>query len=333
MSYLYLCENGATVGIEENYVVVSYSNEMKKKIPIETLESIQIFGHASITSPCIVQCLKKGIPVMYYSKGGAYFGRLQSTGHVNAVRQRMQSRLGDTPFALELSRRLIEAKIHNQRVVLRRYERSKEIEANEEIKMLHILERKVQTAKGLEELRGYEGNAAKVYFRGLGKLVEPEFAFHGRSRRPPRDEFNSMLSLGYSLLMNEIYGKIEGKGLNPYFGFLHADKEQHPTLASDLMEEWRAVIVDSMVMSLVNGHEMRKEHFSHSEEAPGIYLTRDGMKIFLKKYDLKVRTKVRYLEEVDYAVSFRRGMDLQMNGLVRAIEQEDPNLYTPIKIR
>lgn len=333
MSYLYLCEYGASVGVEENQVVVKYQDGMKKMIPIETLESIQIFGRASITEPCVIQCLKKGIDVSYYSKGGSYFGRLQSTGHVNAARQRQQGRLGETGFALELSRRWIEAKIHNQRVVLKRYERSEGVSVEEEVKMMNLLGRKALEAGTLDELRGYEGNAAKYYFQGLSKLVEPEFAFQGRSRRPPRDVFNSMLSLGYSLLMNEIYGKIEGKGLNPYFGFLHADKEKHPTLASDLMEEWRAVIVDSMVMSLVNGHEIRKEHFELELEGPGIYLTKEGMKIFLKKYNLKVCTKARYLSYADYPVSFRRGMDLQVNGLVQAIENEDAAYYQPIRIR
>ena len=76
------------------------------------------------------------------------------------------------------------------------------------------------------------GTAARYYFQGLGKLVDDPFKFHGRSRRPPKDEFNSMLSLGYSILMNEIYGKIQSKGLNPYFGFIHRDKEKHPTLAA-----------------------------------------------------------------------------------------------------
>lgn len=121
-----------------------------------------------------------------------------------------------------------------------------------------------------------------------------------------------MISLGYSILMNEVYCKIEMKGLNPYFGFIHRDAEKHPTLASDMMEEWRAVIVDATVMSMINGHEIGKEHFLTNVDEPGCYLTRDGLKLFLNKLERKFQTEVRYLKSVDYPVSFRRGILLQM---------------------
>ena len=173
----------------------------------------------------------------------------------------------------------------------------------------------------------------KYYFKRLSKLVEPEFSFNGRSRRPPKDEFNAMISLGYSILMNEMYGKVENKGLNPYFGFIHRDKEHHPTLVSDLIEEWRAVIVDSVVMSLINGHEISLEHFYGDMEKPGCFLTKEGMKIFINKLEKKERTDTKYLSYVNYAVSFRRAIELQIGELVKALEMEDATLYKPIRIR
>ena len=142
-----------------------------------------------------------------------------------------------------------------------------------------------------------------------------------------------MFSLGYSILMNEIYSKIELKGLNPYFGLLHRDAEKHPTLASDLMEEWRAVIVDATVMSLINGHEIQKEDFVCNQDEPGCFLTRSGLKSFLNKLEKKLQTEVRYLKYVDYAVSFRRAIFLQIEQLVKAIEKGDASLYEPIQIR
>ena len=175
--------------------------------------------------------------------------------------------------------------------------------------------------------------AARAYFRGLAKLVDPAFAFQGRSKRPPKDPFNSMLSLGYSLLMNVVYGELENKGLNPYFGMMHRDREKHPTLASDLMEEWRAVIVDSTVMSLVNGHEILLEHFVRKEDTPGIFLTKEGIRRFITKMEQKFSTKSRYLEELSYPVSFRRGIGLQIDKLIHAMEEGDTEQYTPIRIR
>lgn len=333
MSLLFVNENNAVIGIESNRCFVKYSDGMKKIVPIETLESITIMGHAQMTTQCVQECLKRGISVLYYSKGGTYFGRLHSTGHVNAERQRKQSSLYDSQFAIDLAKNIISAKLKNQQVVLKRYEKSRKIPVEESSKMIHICREKVMRCETISEIIGYEGQGAKAYFDGLSLLINPEFQFHGRNRRPPRDEFNSMISLGYSILMNELYGKIEAKGLNPYFGFLHRDKENHPTLASDMIEEWRAVIVDSTVMSMINGHEIQKEDFVTDLEQPGCFLTRNGIKVFLSKLEKKLQTEVKYLDYIDYAVSFRRGIALQADALVKAIEAGDAALYKPIEIR
>ncbi len=333
MSLLYVNENNAYIGVEANRFFVKYSDGMKKMIPVETLENITIMGHAQMTTQCIQECLKRGIPVSYYSKGGSYFGRLQSTGHVNAKRQRQQCALYQSEFSLEISKRIIRAKLKNQIVVLQRYGKSKNIAVEDQLKIMRICREKVSKCLKVSEIMGYEGQGAKAYFEGLSRVIDPEFSFHGRNKRPPRDEFNSMISLGYSVIMNELYGKIEAKGLNPYFGFLHRDHENHPTLASDMMEEWRAVIVDATVMSMINGHEIHKDDFENNTDEPGCYLTRNGIKLYLKKLEKKLQTDVRYLNYIDYAVSFRRGIALQMDLLVQAIESGEASVYKPIEIR
>lgn len=333
MSYLFVNEKGASINYSENYVVVKYSDELKKKIPVESLESIYLFSSSQITSQCVAQCLKRGISISYFSKGGVYFGRLQSTGHVNVARQRKQAVLADSDFSLQLAKNIISGKIHNQEVILRRYSRNNKTERADILRRMRNSMLNIKNCGTISEIMGYEGSAARAYFDGLSCLVTPEFAFSGRSKRPPEDEFNSMLSLGYSILMNEIYSMLENHGLNPYFGFIHSDREKHPTLASDMMEEWRAVIVDSVVMSLVNGHEIHKENFYHDVDEPGYFLTREGLNIFLKKFDRKMRTIVNYLDYVDYQTSFRKSIDLQINELAKAIEAEDASLYRPIWLR
>lgn len=123
--------------------------------------------------------------------------------------------------------------------------------------------------------------------------------------------------------MNEFYGKIEGKGLNPYFGVMHSDHEKHPTLASDLMEEWRAVLIDSVAFSMLNGHELLVGDFYNGVQQPGVFLETNAFKKYIQKLEMKFRTENRYLSYVDYSVSFRRAMDLQINQFVKAIEMED----------
>lgn len=195
------------------------------------------------------------------------------------------------------------------------------------------LSRMLPQCKSVEEIMGYEGAAARCYFAALGNLIDPEFRFEKRSRRPPQDPFNSMISLGYSVILNEIYGKLEGKGLNPYFGVLHQDHEKHPTLASDLMEEWRPILVDSLALGLLNGHEIGAEEFYKEENDDGVYLTKQAFKTYIAKLEEKFHTSSKYVPYVDYAVSFRRAMDLQIQQLCYAIEKGDPALYMPVRIR
>lgn len=334
MSYLYICEQGASVGYEGCRFQVRYKNEMLKSVPAETLESIQLFGKIQLTTQCMEECLKRGIDVVFYSSHGAYFGRLVSTNHVNVARQRLQAALSPD-FKLTMAKSIIRAKIRNQTVILRRYvRRQAELDGvNEEIEHMLRLSRKLEACETTEEIMGYEGAAARSYFAALGKLIDPDFHFDKRTRRPPLDPFNSMISLGYSIILNEIYGKLEGKGLNPYFGILHQDREKHPTLASDLMEEWRAVLIDSLTMSLLNGHEIGTDDFYREEDKPGVYLTKEGFRTFVGKLENKFHADNRYLSYVDYSVSFRRALDLQVNQLCSAIESNDPTLYKPVQIR
>lgn len=323
MSYLYVNEDGVVVSIEENRCTAKYKDGMIKYMPIEALEGIVIMGRSQLTTYCMEQCLERGINVSFFSKSGRYFGRLHSTGHVKTDRQRRQCELYDSQFAIDLSKRIISAKLKNQEVVLRRYERSKNINLKDIHNMMSICRNKIENCDSVYEIMGYEGQGAKYYFDGLSQCIKEDFAFHGRSRRPPLDEFNSMIGLGYSVLMNEIYEKIEEKGLNPYFGFMHRDAEKHPTLASDLMEEWRAVIVDATVMSIINGNEITKEEFIHNVDEPGCYLNRKGVGILIKKLEKKFQTDVKYLIYIDYSVDFRHAMLLQVNQLVKAMENED----------
>lgn len=208
---------------------MKYKDGLTRSIPVETLEVIEVFGNVQITTQCLIECLKRGVNVLFYSTNGAYYGRLISTSHVNVQRQRKQADIGkNEEFKLAFSKRIINAKIRNQIVILRRYVRSRKVDIERSVIEMQNMYKKIDGASTIEQVMGYEGTAAKTYFKILGTLIEPEFSFKGRSKRPPLDPFNSMISLGYSIIMNELYGKIEGKGLNPYFGVMHKDREKHP---------------------------------------------------------------------------------------------------------
>ena len=198
---------------------------------------------------------------------------------------------------------------------------------------MELVQKKVTSANSLEQLMGYEGNCAKLYFKGLSQLVHPDFPFSGRNKQPPRDPFNSLLSFGYTLLLYDMYGAIVNKGLHPYAGFLHQDRRGHPALGSDLIEEWRAVIVDALVMSLLNQGTFSPEDFTQADETGGVYLNKQASKIFLKEYQKKLRVQTSYLGTTVEKMSFRGAMQYQVNALTKAIEQNDLELYQPFRIR
>lgn len=166
MSYLYVCEQGAVISVSENRFHVKYKDGMTKSVPAETLEVIEVFGKVQLTTQCMTECLKRGVNVLFYSTNGAYFGRLISTSHVNVERQRRQAELGQNEtFMLEFSKKIIEAKIKNQIVILRRYARTRKENIERPIVEMQNMHRKVLNAQSAEQVMGYEGTAAKFIFK------------------------------------------------------------------------------------------------------------------------------------------------------------------------
>lgn len=309
MSCLYITENGSKVSTRGGHFIVECQDGSERLVPKETLESIVIFGNVYLTVPCIKECMERGISVSMFSTKGRYFGRIESTSHINAKRLKQQVYLSDKEEKrVQFSKKIIMNKIHNQRVLLSRYARSSEKDIDEYIRAMKIHEKKISQCDSIEQIMGYEGNAARQYFKALSEMVKDDFKFSGRNKRPPKDAFNSMISLGYTILMYEIMGEIENRGISPYIGFMHKDIERHPTLASDLLEEWRAVIVDATVMSLIQGNEIDISEFRKDEETGAVMISKQGVNIFIKKIEKKLQSNMNYLEYLEHPVSFRRAI-------------------------
>ena len=332
MSFVYITEDGAFIRKRGGNFVVGRNRETVMEIPSEVLEGLVLVDSVQVSSQAMTEFLRLGVPVTWLSHTGAFFGRLESTRHVQVFRQEKQILTRNTPFALEIAKKCIAGKVHNQLTIIRRYNRYDDNEAlKDAVKQILALRKHIFQSETREQIMGYEGVISRVYFQALSKMAPEEFAFTGRSKQPPLDPFNSMLSFGYTLLMYEIYTAIANEGLHPYFGFLHALKSRHPALASDLMEEWRAVLIDSMVLSLVNHHEIKPEHFKKRDDGePGIYLTRDGRTIFLRAYEKKMRTQNKY---IDGKRSYRQSLAYQVTQYREALMAENTELYEPIFLR
>lgn len=333
MSFVYVVEDGAVIGINAGTMTIKYLDDTVENIPKDTIQGVAIYGKSHMTAHCIQYCLENDIKVSYFSHSGTYYGRLAPINNVNTARQRLQCELTlDDDFCLDVARRIIYAKINNQLVVAKRYLKMNGEDTKELLFHMRNARRKVMEATSINQIMGYEGIASRNYFKVISMIIEPQFAFDGRSRRPARDPFNAMLNFGYSILSKEIYGHIENKGMNAYFGFLHKDKERHPCLASDMIEEWRAPIVDATVLSLIQGHEVDISMFD-TENEDYCKISRDGIKELIRKLEMKMYTEMNYLEYIDTPVTFRKALWHQADRMAKMIDHKKSEYYKPVIIK
>ena len=308
-------------------IIIEKEHKILFEIPKNTIDGIILLSSVQISSQAIVEFLHLGISVTWISSIQKFYGRLESMNHVNVLRQAKQISMQGSNFYLKMTQKIIETKIHNQQVLLRRYNRYKNSnEVTNIIKAMETIAKFIPKTIIINRIMGYEGIAAKNYFSALGKMVSKDFSFEKRTKRPPKDMFNSMLSFGYSLLMSEVYTAINNAGLHPYFGFMHAIKEHHAALASDLMEEWRPVLIDSLVMSLISHNEIKLNCFD-DKIVNGVYLNEIGRKIFINAYEKKMQT----IFENKY--TYRHLLKMQAENYARALMAEETNKYEPFKMR
>lgn len=334
MSCLYVTEQGSRLNVGQGNVIVERKDGSKRMIPSEVLESILIFGRVEVSTACYQLCMRKGIRVTFLSAHGHYFGHLEPTSFVNVRRLKQQVYLSDNEEQrLLFAQMILSAKVHNQIVLLRRYMRNSQADVSKEIRNMSVSHEKMKNAGSIEAVMGFEGSAAREYFSALSKIVRPEFVFCGRSKRPPKDAFNSLLSLGYTIVLYEIYAELEARGINPYLGFIHKIREHHPALVSDLLEEWRAVIVDAVVMSMISKKEVMVEEFYNDEESGGILIADSGVKTLVRNLEKKMRADMNYLDYLEGPVSFRRAIWWQTKSLAHCIDNNELSLYQPLRIR
>ncbi|OWA36954.1 subtype I-C CRISPR-associated endonuclease Cas1 [Saccharibacillus sp. O16] len=273
----YLAKDG------ENIVVLMGEKEQQKKfqVPAHNLEQIVTFGYAG-ASPAVFQlCAERGIGLTFLNQYGAFQARLQGKINGNVLLRRKQYRMADGEEAVRIAGRFIQAKIINSRSVLRRAVRDHGAEMDTGIvsAAAHSLKRlslSVLKMPSGDTIRGAEGEAAKIYFGVMNELVlgDREF-FHmqTRSRRPPLDPFNALLSFYYTLLRNDVQSALETVGLDPAVGFLHRDRPGRASLALDLMEELRPYLADRLVLSLINRRQLSEKSFIVKEN--GAVLLKD----------------------------------------------------------
>lgn len=331
MTTLYVTESGSFIKRKGGHVIVGRNHEVLFEVPFESIDDVTVFDSVHISSSLLTDFISNGIPVTWLSGYGKYFGTLINTNTVDIHKHQRQFTIrGDKEFCLALSKKLINAKINNQLTILRRYERNLlDDSVMMSINNICHIRKNIHKATSIEELMGYEGIISRLYFEGLGKIVPFEFTFTKRSKQPPLDPFNAMLGLGYSMLFNEIMAGVINAGLHPFVGCMHSIKGGHPALVSDLIEEWRAPVIDSLVLNLVKRKMIDvEEEFQYSGE--GCYLNGEGRKLFLSAYNKKIKSMNQYM---DRGQTFRESIYSQCKAYASTIMNIDLERYIPLEIR
>ena len=332
MSFVYITEHGCTLGVDGGLLIIRHTDGSEEFIPKELVEGISIFGRSNMTNSCMKYCLENDIKVGFFNASGKYYGALNPVPSLSLERVKKQLQCTENEkFSLEMAKKLIRAKVNNQLVVAKRYVRGKEISVKEELFPIRNARRKIPYVETKSILLGYEGSSSRCYFSVLGKIINPDFLYIKRTRRPATDPFNAMLNVGYSLLLKEICGQLENRGLLCCAGFLHTGHDKIPALACDMMEEWRSVIVDAAVLSLIQGNEVDISMFECTESS--CRLNKMAMKKLLAKLEKKMYTESQYLSYISSPMTFRQALWHQANRMAKAIEAQNVDLYCPVILR
>lgn len=274
LNTLYIATQGAYLHREGQSVIVSVGNEIKLRVPVHTLESIVCFGQVSLSPPLMGLCAEHQVSTSFLSYGGRFLARVEGPVSGNVLLRREQYRRADNPEeSAKIAQALVIAKIGNSRVVIQRAVRNQEHEQGrgklaEVVSHLASLLKRLESPQSLDTVRGIEGEAARKYFEVFDHLIvsqRDDFFFKERSRRPPLDNMNALLSFLYTLLVHDVSSALESVGLDPAVGFLHKDRPGRPGLALDIMEEFRPYLADRLALSLVNLRQVKGRGFQRTE--------------------------------------------------------------------
>jgi CRISPR-associated protein Cas1 len=340
LNTLYVFTRGSYLRRDHQTVVIEVEKKVKGSLPIHHLDGIAVFGPVTVSPGVVALCAESGVALTYLEESGRLIARIDAPRSGNVLLRREQFRRADRPEAcVALARSFVAGKLHNARNTLLRGARETKDDMDRDAFELaaarlgqHIAE--LAGATSCDAVRGHEGDAARVYFDTLPRLIRPVrrdgFPMNGRSRRPPLDPVNALLSFAYGLMRHDCIAALTAAGLDPDVGFLHVDRPGRPGLALDLMEEFRTLIADRLVMALINRQQVTPTHFV-TRDGGAVELTPDGRKALVNAYILRKRDEVTH-PVTETTVRVGQLPFLQAKLLARCL-RGDSDTYLPCVLR
>lgn len=291
LNTLYVTSPNTYLSLDGENIVVKKDDETAMRLPIHNLEAVVAFNYTGVSPALLRKCTENNVTISFF-QGDNFCGRFVGVENGNVILRKTQYHYSDDKQkSLEIARNMILGKVYNERYVINRALRDHEMRVDGE-KLRHasdLLKNSIsyiKNSESLDQLRGFEGEAATVYFHVFDELIlqnKETFCFHGRNKRPPLDKVNALLSFVYALLTNECAGAAYSVGLDPYVGFIHRDRPGRKSLALDLMEELRSPIADRFVLTLINKRQISENHFCEMENH-AVLLKDTGRKAVIQKW-------------------------------------------------
>lgn len=333
---LYLVEQGCRLSREGQRLVVTQDDTLITQASTLQISQVILFGNIQVTTPAIQLLLSEGIEVVYLTQQGRFYGRLmgEPSGHA-ALRLAQALASQDQPFALATARQCVRGKLHNMRVFVQRYARRRdEPSLGQGVEKILTLQQRVETAPDNQTLMGLEGQATAIYFSLWPHLLKEPWQFNKRVRRPPTDPVNALISLAYTVLTQNVFSAVLTAGLDPYIGFLHQLTYNRPSLALDLVEEFRPIVADSVALRCLNNAILTPDHFevTGDKERP-VRLRPEGLRLFIRELETRLTQKFKHPVSGEQ-IHYRRLFLLQAYALARTLPARDPtHLYQPFLVR
>jgi CRISPR-associated protein Cas1 len=299
---LYVTTQGAYLAKESETVLVRVEDEVKLRIPIHQLAGIVCFGQVSVSPFLMGFCAERGVHVTFLTENGRFLARVQGPVSGNVLLRREQYRRADDLAAVtQISRIIVGAKIANARAVLQRGLRERSENGDSpalkgSVRFLSALQDTLRGCADADAVRGVEGSAARSYFEAFDDLIlqqKEHFFFRERTRRPPLDNMNALLSFTYTLALHDVEAALETVGLDPAVGFLHRDRPGRPGLALDLLEEFRAPFADRLAISVVNLRQVGPDGF-RKEETGGVTMDEETRKALIVAYQKRKQEEIEH---------------------------------------
>ena len=331
MATVYITQQGELVGKTSERLKVTLNKELLLDIPLLKVSEVVLFGNITVTTPAIKLLAKREIGITFLSQHGEYVCRLQPEISKNSLLRIEQFRaFFDEGRRLELARGFVLGKLANLRMTLIR-KGGKAAEVKQAVERIKKAENAARATGSLNQLRGHEGDGSAAYFGVFQHLLKADgFSFAKRVRRPPTDPVNALLSFGYTLLSNDLITAVTLVGFDPYIGYLHAEKYGRPSLALDLMEEFRPVIVDALVLACVNKKILTLADFT-ATEAGTSRLTDEGRRTFLQQYEHRRKTEFTHAV-LEQKMTYQQAFEQQARLLAHTLHGAN-DTYAPLLMK